>query len=174
METKELMEFKNYIKSIKSIKSIVKKENILENNENNEKDFEDFEDNTPWTKEELIDFINDLQDDEAADIGNVIFDYIMYNDEINDYDSFVYDDYDDYENIDEAEKADEEIYETKFFDVKKRQLAQQKKKHIADKKRKAKLLHRYYQKNKARIARAHKIYRKKAKRNPSKIRKHKA
>jgi len=31
METKELMEFKNYIKSIKSIKSIVKKENILEN-----------------------------------------------------------------------------------------------------------------------------------------------
>lgn len=225
------MEFKDYINSITKGTKI---QDVAESNI----DLEDFEDNTPWTKEELIEFISDLQDDEIEDIGNVIYDYIMYNDETDDYDSFEDDDYDDIdeaakgaekavdlqkcgktdpedpreneenaakgicdnqagknkkektnesedeeEDIEELEVTDfdvtqyednEEISETKFFDIKKRQLDQQKKKHVADRKRKSKLLHRYYQKNKARIARAHKIYRKKAKRNPNKIRKHKA
>jgi hypothetical protein len=114
-----------------------------------------------WTKEELLEFISELEDDEVQEVGDFIMGELMEDDDFED-DDFEFGSYE-----------DEELDEVHYFDKKKSQLDREKKKNISARKMKAKLLRKYYKKNKAKIARKAKIYRKKAKRNPSKVFHHK-
>jgi hypothetical protein len=114
-----------------------------------------------WTKEELLEFISELEDDEVQEVGDFIMGELMEEDDFED---------DDFES---GSYEDEELDEVHYFDKKKSQLDREKKKNVSARKMKARLLKKYYKKNKAKIARKAKIYRKKAKRNPSKVFHHK-
>lgn len=120
---------------------------------------EEFED--IWTKEDLIDFINSLDDDELQEVGDFIYGEVTEDEEFDD------DDYEDSEDLEESE-----LTEVKYFDKKKNQLDREKRQNIAQRKKKAKLLKKYYKKNKARIKLKAKKYRKIAKRNPNRVRHH--
>lgn len=170
-------------------------------------EFDDFEDNEPWTKQELLDFINDLEDDDVQFIGDAIYGLIMHNDETDEFDDFDFDDYEiteadsaDKPNLtsmkkcgdrneagdprDDGEvkgscdkqagkdKADVDVVEKVFFQTKKKELNRAKHQDVAARRRKAKLLSKYYKRNKSKIARKAKLYKKKVKRNPNKIRHH--
>ena len=202
------IQFKDFIKTLQEGKFIDDIEIIAEVENDEETEYED----SPWTVEELCEFLQDLDDEDLQEVGDIIYTTIMYNDETDEVEDFDYDDYD--YDMKEAQqyaqcnddfdkgcdwcgsKADlkdgkcpkcgstvtmtdtcageEAIEETKFFDTKKRELLRKQKQNVALRKRKAKLLAKYYKKNKARIQRMHKIYAKKTKRNPNMVRKHKA
>jgi hypothetical protein len=118
-----------------------------------------------WTKDELLEFISELEDDEVQEVGDFLMGELMEDDEFED---------DDFETGSEDEDEDEdELKEGHFFAKNKSVMDREKKKNKAARKMKAKLLKKYYKKNKASIARKAKIYRKKAKRNPNKVFHHK-
>jgi hypothetical protein len=116
-----------------------------------------------WTKDELLEFISELEDDEVQEVGDFLMGELMEDDEFED---------DDFETGSEDEDEDE-LKEGHFFAKNKSVMDREKKKNKAARKMKAKLLKKYYKKNKAAIARKAKIYRKKAKRNPNKVFHHK-
>lgn len=110
----------------------------------NEEDTEEFEGKI--TREDIIELLNDMTDDEVDEFGEFILD-ILY----------------DGESLDEA----------KFFDTKQRELDKAKRTNRAERRLRAKELAKYYRRNKARILAKQKKYRKKIAANPNKVRHHK-
>lgn len=110
----------------------------------NEEDTEEFEGKI--TREDIIELLNDMTDDEVDEFGEFMLD-ILY----------------DGESLDEA----------KFFDTKQRELDKAKRTNRAERRLRAKELAKYYRRNKARILAKQKKYRKKIAANPNKVRHHK-
>jgi hypothetical protein len=118
-----------------------------------------------WTKDELLEFISELEDDEVQEVGDFLMGELMEEDEFED---------EDFETGSEDEDEDEdELKEGHFFNKTKSQMDREKHKDVAQRKMKKKLLAKYYKKNKARIARKAKIYRNKAKKHPNAVFHHK-
>lgn len=114
-----------------------------------------------WTKESIIEFLNGLDADEIDEIGEYIMDSLMYNDELDEFDDFEDEDYED--DLDEA----------KFFQKKKVEIDREKRKNVSLRKKNARIMAKYYKKNKNRIKLKQKKYRKKAVQNPNKVHHHK-
>lgn len=146
------------------------KDNVPEN-EDSEEDAENLEesDTHKWTKESIIEFLNTLDEEEIDELGEFIIDSLMYDEGTDVYDDFEDEDYDFEEELEESE----EINEVKFFQKKKVQLDREKRKNVAQRKKDARLMKKYYKKNKARIKMARKKYIKRVKHNPNKIKHHK-
>jgi hypothetical protein len=116
-----------------------------------------------WTKDELLEFISELEDDEVQEVGDFLMGELMEEDEFED---------DDFETGSDDEDEDE-LKEGHFFKKNKSVIDREKRKNVAQRKMKAKLLKKYYKKNKSAIARKAKIYRKKAKKHPNSVFHHK-
>jgi len=159
--------FKELSKKFKNLLKIKLKESTESLEESDENEY-------TWSKSELIEFISSLTAEEVHEVGEFIWSELMYNEETDDYDDLEDEDFED-EDTEELEESasDETLTEIKFFDKKKAQVDREKRKNVALRKRKSKLLAKYYKKNRAKIARKAKLYRKKAKRNPNKIKHHK-
>lgn len=111
-----------------------------------------------YTKEDLIEFVNELTDEEAEDLAGFIMDEL-------------YDESEDDEDEDE-DYEDDEMSEKKFFKTKKRELNRAKKVDRADRRKLARDMKKYYKKNKAKIKVKASRYRKKTKRNPNMVKTH--
>jgi hypothetical protein len=114
-----------------------------------------------WTKDELLEFISELEDDEVREVGDFLMGELMEEDEFED------------EDFETGSEDEDELKEGHFFNKTKSQMDREKHKDVAQRKMKKKLLAKYYKKNKARIARKAKIYRNKAKKHPNAIFHHK-
>jgi hypothetical protein len=97
---------------------------------------------------DLVDALSELTQEELNEVGDFIL------------------------AITDDEDLEENLNETKYFDTTKRKLARQRKIGLADRRRAAKLRKKYYKKNKARIKRKQKLYKKKVKNRPSMVTKH--
>jgi len=163
------MAYNSLMEYYQSTKKELPKETLSESSESLE---ESDENEYTWSKSELIEFISSLTDEEVHEVGEFIWSELMYNEETDDYDDLEDEDFEDSEELEES-ATDETLTEIKFFDKKKAQVDREKRKNVAQRKRKSKLLAKYYKRNRAKISRKAKLYRKKAKRNPSKIKHHK-
>jgi hypothetical protein len=114
-----------------------------------------------FTIEEITEMLQLLDQDELDDVGAFIIE-LLDEDEIDgDFDSEI-----------EEEISEDEINERKYFDRKQREINREKKKNISKRKILKRERRKYYKRNKAKIKRKQKLYRKKARRRPTMIKKH--
>ena len=113
-----------------------------------------------FTKEDILEMIDLLDEEELQEIGEEIME--IFNREYED---------EEYED-EEYEYEDEDITEKKYFAKKAREVNREKKIDKATKRKLAKKRKLMYKKNKAKIKRANKKYRKKVKRQPNSVRTH--
>ena len=104
---------------------------------------------TEFTKEDLIEALDLLEDYEFQQVGDLISTF-----------------------IDEDDEDDEDLEEAKRFDTRKVAIDREKKKNPMQKKRAAKARKKWRKKNKAKVKRTQKKSALKAKRNPSGVRHH--
>ena len=109
-----------------------------------------------FTKEDILEMIGVLSEDELQEIGEELLELLF--DEEEDYDS---------DDIDE-----DTLDEKKYFNKKAHQVKKEKKVDKSAKRKLAKKRKQMYKKNKSKIKRDQKKYRKKTKRRPSMVRSH--
>ncbi len=113
---------------------------------------EDFTDEY-FTKEDIIEMLDALEFDEIQEIGEEIMEILSGDEDFDDLDY-------------------EEIEEKQYFAKKKNQVNREKKVDKATKRKLAKKRKQLYKRNKAKIKRQQKLYRKKAKRQPNRVKTH--
>ncbi len=145
------MEFKKFIIAEQDKKRITESDtpSILDTLDTSPQETE-----TYFSKEDIIEMIEILDDDEIQEIGEELME--MLYDEDEDYDS------------DENTTLDEK----KYFAKKANQVNREKKKDKATRRKDAKKRKKFYKQNKAKIKRKQKLYKKKTKRQPNQVRKH--
>jgi hypothetical protein len=120
----------------------------------NDNDFDELD----YTKEDIIDLLDEMSPEDINDLAYFIMDE-LYDEED--------DDMDDMDDMDE-----DELSEIKYFDKKKRELNVAKKQDRSSRRKRARELKKYYKKNKSKIKVKASRYRKKIKRNPKIVTKH--
>lgn len=114
-----------------------------------------------FTKADIIEMVEMLEDDELQEVGEMLVE-LIYDESWEDEDR-------EHEGEDEMEES---LNEVRYFDKKKNQLNREKKKNPSERRKLAKERKKWYKKNKAKVKRKQKLYRKKAKRQPNMVRKH--
>ena len=111
-----------------------------------------------FSKEDILEIINELDDDEIQDVGDFIME-IIYDEDFDD---------DDEDEDDEPE----EVSEKKYFKTKGREIKRAKKKNKGKRRTDARKRKKFYRKNKSKIKRKSEIYRRRVKRRPNMVRRH--
>ena len=115
------------------------------------------EDSDDFDINDIIAVIHNLTQDELNEVGMCIMDLV---------------DPDKDENSEDENEDENSITERKYFDTKQRTINRNKKLDVTARRKAAKERKRYYKKNKSKLKRKNKLYRKKIKRNPNIQKKH--
>jgi len=123
-------------------------------------DDDDFDDENAFTLDEVIELVSSLDSEDLNYVYDVLKNsYDLDDDDIADVGAGNTEDYDD-------------ITEVKYFKKRKRVLDREKKHDIAQRRKDRKKRHLEYKRHKAKILRKQKFYRRKVKRNPNMVRRH--
>ena len=138
---------------------------MLNNFNESQDEIKDTETETDFSfqKEDIHEILDDLTQEELDEVGEFILEMIYEPD-------FDLDESDD-EDEDDLEES-EEMNEIRYFKTKNRELKRKRKQNISARKKAKKLRRKYYRKNKARLKRKQKLYKKKAKRRPTMVKRH--